>query len=517
MSESTTLRTPPLRLFDDPPLPLPRQVLGQNERVRDTDREFSRILELQDLHERSTELANYVNRFRYPADSARVIAEILRRAAERDRDGLLLAIALLTARPGAEDVLETARRPRSLLRALRSGAGRDASAGAETSGRGEVNEREALYRRTDEVLRGLTGMGAGEIASGDGGPLLEKAHDLARALEEGWDGDLPHRELLDLELSWLELRSSRLVRRAHPNGRDRVSRALTGIEDRRRSGRWFLENPRPRRAMVLHEVIGPLEWNRILEAVDALRGGEFVRELLTRQMERPLLPEQLARGTGALLTISEAFSGQRPPTGTLDEVNAYVLLLRGLDERVVVLERKGNEDTSLLERIDTELGVAATAEEFHVRLDRLPGLGLHDEDYVPRRLSLATEKEEETALKTLIFMNLDNDTFLKEAVRNPKVVAVPGLIATIALRARAMGALSLIAGSRECYTGFANKDVPRNLLINPTRIPISSLRKFIHVRYVSRMDLQMMAKKSGDIRSDVKTEINRYLRSLANR
>jgi hypothetical protein len=52
------------------------------------------------------------------------------------------------------------------------------------------------------------------------------------------------------------------------------------------------------------------------------------------------------------------------------------------------------------------------------------------------------------------------------------------------------------------------------LLLNPARLPVSTLRSFIHVRYVSKSDLRRMTLAHADIRPEIQREIQAYLKSV---
>ena len=117
--------------------------------------------------------------------------------------------------------------------------------------------------------------------------------------------------------------------------------------------------------------------------------------------------------------------------------------------------------------------------------------------------------------RTLVMTYLDNDNFIFELLNNPRILAQPGIIALIALRSRSMRILSIIANRRDLYTGFANKEVPVNLLQNPGKVPVSSLRKFIHVRFIDKATLARFAGKGSSIRDEVRREIQHYLGSLS--
>lgn len=119
-----------------------------------------------------------------------------------------------------------------------------------------------------------------------------------------------------------------------------------------------------------------------------------------------------------------------------------------------------------------------------------------------------------TALKRLVLANLDNVSVTTGFLRNARVTAIPGMVAAIVTRCRTARVLDVIASDRNLYSGFANKDVPRALLLSPCNIPVKSLAKFIHVKFVHRIDLQRMAKDRTGIRREVIKEIQSYLDTL---
>ena len=119
-----------------------------------------------------------------------------------------------------------------------------------------------------------------------------------------------------------------------------------------------------------------------------------------------------------------------------------------------------------------------------------------------------------TSLKRLVLANLDNVSVTTGFLRNARVTAIPGMVAAIVTRCRTTRVLDVIANDRNLYSGFANKDVPRALLLSPCNVPVKSLAKFIHVKFVHRIDLQRMAKDRSGIRREVIKEIQSYLETL---
>jgi hypothetical protein len=61
---------------------------------------------------------------------------------------------------------------------------------------------------------------------------------------------------------------------------------------------------------------------------------------------------------------------------------------------------------------------------------------------------------------------------------------------------------------------MANRNVPAALLCNPAPIPLQTLRRMIHVRFVSKVDLGRIARTPAGKRPEVVKEIKAYLATL---
>ena len=79
---------------------------------------------------------------------------------------------------------------------------------------------------------------------------------------------------------------------------------------------------------------------------------------------------------------------------------------------------------------------------------------------------------------------------------------------------RSLRVLDKIISVRRLHSGPANKDVPRLILMSPARVAMNSLKTFIHVRYVSRVDLERLARPRSEIRPEVQKEVASYLALL---
>jgi len=126
----------------------------------------------------------------------------------------------------------------------------------------------------------------------------------------------------------------------------------------------------------------------------------------------------------------------------------------------------------------------------------------------------AEDEKSNAAIKQLVMSNIMSTSTTLGFLRNPKVVAIPGLVADIATRTRNPQIIETIATDRTLYTGFANRDVPLVCLRSPCNVSPKTLRKFIHVKYVSKVDLKRMALDKAGMRKEVVREIQRYLDSL---
>ena len=120
------------------------------------------------------------------------------------------------------------------------------------------------------------------------------------------------------------------------------------------------------------------------------------------------------------------------------------------------------------------------------------------------------------SLKDLVRSQLRNDGFILGILENPRANTVPGIVEIIAGQSRSLRVLDKIARTPSLYTGAANKNVAAHLLMNPSRIPLTSLRRFMNVRFVSRVDLRQMTRNKGGMRPEVLHEIDAYLRTLKN-
>jgi hypothetical protein len=122
--------------------------------------------------------------------------------------------------------------------------------------------------------------------------------------------------------------------------------------------------------------------------------------------------------------------------------------------------------------------------------------------------------QDRMAIRKLVLDNIMSTSVLLEFLRDPKISSIPGLVAEVVVRTRNPQVLEVIINNRTLHTGFANKAVPLACLRSPVNVPLKSLRRFIHVKYISKVDLKRLANDRTGIRREVGQEITRYLESL---
>ena len=118
-------------------------------------------------------------------------------------------------------------------------------------------------------------------------------------------------------------------------------------------------------------------------------------------------------------------------------------------------------------------------------------------------------------IKKMVMGSMQTTSVLLSLLKNPKITAVPGLVAEVAVRTRNPQIITTIATDRALHTGFANRDVPLACLRNPSNVSVKTLRKFVHVKFVSKIDLKQMSNDKAGVRRELRQEIDKYLNSLA--
>jgi hypothetical protein len=109
---------------------------------------------------------------------------------------------------------------------------------------------------------------------------------------------------------------------------------------------------------------------------------------------------------------------------------------------------------------------------------------------------------------------LQDDHFCERILDNEQWVQRQGVVEAIAMGSRSLKILLRIARDRKLHTGAANRRVPISLLMNPAGVPLSALRPFLGLHYISRHELQRLARGGPDVREEISRESRSVLKYL---
>jgi hypothetical protein len=329
-----------------------------------------------------------------------------------------------------------------------------------------------------------------------------------------WDEAILERAKVELEA--LDQRIKILVASLDPERIENLAGYLFSLSE---ETRWRLQalgedkDKFGEASLVLQKKVGE-RWNEILKALSQSEAGRLIVELFEKQRMRTHSFPNIKIGAAVVraLMIHPVLSrGHREPDG-MSCIHLYASHAgRGVLEVLLRNSVGGKDLSSFLELPGLELNDKLLT----IDLKKVPAALFIENDDVPREIDwFEVQKNKGLSYKSLVMSYMDNDSFLAELLNNPKAIGKPGIVALIALRCRSSKVLSIISNRRELYTGFSNKQVPFNLLVNPAKMSVSSLRKFIHVRYIDRVTLQRLSSRGSAAREEVRREIARYLNSL---
>ncbi|MBN1885370.1 MAG: hypothetical protein JW876_07605 [Candidatus Krumholzibacteriota bacterium] len=488
-----------LRLPAD--LPFSDELPGLLERLpAPADREgFARIAAERSVHGRASGLAGLIAGSGDPLETLLRVAAL---AADGQDIGIRLLYAALLAVPPIEEIVGEMARFDNVLKVM-SRLRKSRESGA------TIRESEEWFEKKVRLLSTARPLPGDEAAAVEE-PWLAWEAGVRRALadpDRRWDEAI--RERVATELQAAQLRIRRIVASLDPDLHASTMRALLAISEE-------------------------LSWTAQIVAAGDGGGGSPL--FLRRELEGIWdgLMDRLAEESGcpplaSLFAAQErkvhSFPRLRTGTAILRSILMHPLLRRTSIAPDVpsclalFVESSGGGGLEFVvgpgKKLDAFLDVPGFSVEdrlLRVDLGAVPGPAFVAENETPVDVDwVEVGRGVDVSYKSLVLAHIDDDTFLAELLNNPKATKKPGVIPIIALRCRSSHILGIIANRRDFYTGFLNKEVPYNLLVNPARVSLTSLRKFIHVRYVDRMTLQRLATRSGQIREEVRREIVRFL------
>ncbi len=454
-------------------------------------------------------------------------------ALARERSGLRLWFGFLeVTRPGAE-VLGQLNGLSSLRRVTLKIASGSWHEPEESQ---EVNAARPILDMLEEGARlGALDLAIGELPADR--RVLGAVHQhlnawfdqIALRLDEG--RDLPDdtlqfiTQLAMLEVKLLEKRVSLLAGAIDPYDTRRIARLLPVLSRLDQDiehmkdvvSRINTYEPFFERSLTIEQALTSTELDKLVKAMSRDTVARSLGRIIEAMRLRPVLSREFAFHVSQLYQIhllrAKAVTDGRP-------ADLLSIMLQVLEYR--------QGDTSIALSLEPEIAEAIwpTIAEWGARRpgpDRIEtcyqegrALNLVLPDGVPSLPDQpGTKAGRELTLLDLLHRHIDNDSFILGLLDNPKAISMAGLVALVARDSRSVRVLEKIIRVPSLHTGAANRDVPRLLLANPAHIPISSLRPFIHVRFVSKVDLRRMARRNPDVRPEVSREVARYMETLA--
>ncbi len=465
----------------------------------------------------------------------RLGAGILSFSVKGDPTGIAVLAAFVSVRAPGERLVQRVREFTSLRRQLRlaeraTAAGNSLSPSAVQLLRAAAELDRALADRYDESLD----CQSDELVAVDWGQtrIFRRAFGaLIAELEATESLTTAHLQdflsIATLELDAREQRAGSLAEAIDPYAARQISRIMPVLGDvdseihdlrafisevsEKLDARLLLQR-RPRG----YEYLDTREWKKLRDELGQDPNLRLLQRILLGIERNPLPSQTLGYFTERLVTTAERLVKAKLRRRSLDVPTAVahvldfhregVLRLPASPRIVEALREEPPEGVELLEG-----GLRLVFDPSAAKRLALPyGLPVPLDDRPPAPVDPGVEP----SVKDLVLANLNKTSVLLGLLKNAKVVNTPGVVAMVAQRTRNLRVLDIISQTRKLHSGFANKDVPLALLRSPANIPIKTLRKFINVRYVSKIDLRRLAKDRSAIRREVADEIEAYLLSL---
>ncbi len=440
------------------------------------------------------------------------ICMLWRGACVNDRHSLRCLMSLLEVRLSGVELLRRAIGLGELLRACRLEA-RQSPAVRDPTWRNLVDAARASGARVGVNPREIHAPEAARTLRTRARELLDQlVHGRLQAAELAW-----FTEIAELEMRATALRLGDLAERVGACDGRRISRLLPVLskhEERIRDTRALLVKlPAPqelvRRAPVLLARLEDKGYDAIVrELARRPDGAEPGRAMILAAWRAPLGAE-LAFFGGVTRILADRLRGRAGKP--MDPARAVLLTLQAFRPQGLAVEL-GVAELRSTQALWDALGMRPTAGSFTAQYDA----GRHDrflpDDGTPELSTPGSRPVPD--LRRLVLSNIQNEHVICGLLQTPRVASLPGLVEQIVIRTRSLKVLLDVANRRELHTGAANRNVPRALLWHPSGVPVSALRKFIHVRFVDRIELASIATRGSRARPEIRQMAAAYLNTL---
>ena len=333
-------------------------------------------------------------------------------------------------------------------------------------------------------------------------------------------------KVADLELRANEMRAGALAQSVNPYSARQVSQVmpiLSAVDAQNRDLRGFLDRlAEQKRASLFHEQkmameewLAPFEHSALMSLCEADPSLLTTRRIFLAIERNPLPLRNIAYFVTRIQQLGDVLMDAKLRPKSIDLPTAVYSVLEFCQDGLLRLPASEKVVKALVKAdlpwLETgEFGLRVLFDPIEAQRLSLPhGLPLHVPGEAPQ-----CEDVEQT-VKDLVMDNMNNTSILLGLLKNAKVVNTPGIVSLIVMRSRSMAVMEKICQLRPLHTGFANKDVPLTILKSPMRIPLQTLRRFVNVRFVSKMDLKRLSVDRSGVRKEVVDEAIRYLNSLS--
>ncbi|NNF05949.1 MAG: hypothetical protein HKN21_04250 [Candidatus Eisenbacteria bacterium] len=276
-------------------------------------------------------------------------------------------------------------------------------------------------------------------------------------------------------------------------------------------------DPFNERLLSLEHTITSGEMKKLLKVMNGIPGGTLLKRVFENAQVNPILDREFQFWVSLIYQLGRLRYLIDDGAPEIDPITATELASQFVEEsRPLVISMNDTFFHSVWPVIES-WGVASWAENgIEVSFRNEKAHQFVESDGTPRfPEEPEVAEQQEISLDQMLRSQIHNDAFLLGVLENPKVLANGKVINYLAVHCRSLRVLERIATTPSLFSGAANKDVPRLLLRNPSKLSVNMLRRFMHVRFVSKTDLIKMAQPRSDVRSEVRQEINSYLRSLS--
>ncbi|MCK4537429.1 MAG: hypothetical protein KAV42_01400 [Candidatus Krumholzibacteria bacterium] len=434
------------------------------------------------------------------------ILKIASLAAVGEPEGIKLLYALFAAVPPLEAFLDGIVDFTNVRKVMEE-------CSSESDGESEVAEKEEWFRKKVMLLSVSLPL-PNSSSSDPEKPWLSWGEGVRRAFadpDDKWSEAIIERAKVECEAKAIRIGNITAVIDAEKHERTVLS--LMALVEEIRWKQEILTDTAGRQGsttMFLRESLGAA-WEGTINSLKGSKAGHLLAEMLETQAEKAHTYPQIRSGTAVLrsLTMHPALQKTTKTPDILSCLHLYIV--HAGEGKIDILLPLGKKVAG----ISDLPGFSLSARTLSMDLSGINTSHFVSDDWLPIDVDWVDMSEsKELSIKSLVMSYIDNDSFLAQLLNNPKATNKPGIVSLIAQRCRSMRILSLITNRRDLHTGFTNKIVPMHIIMSPAKIPITSLRKFIHVRYVDKMTLIKLSQKGGGmVREEVRREIERYLRS----